>query len=157
MNRAFNQEKFFNQTKRLTGLVFLFCIHDAFSSLFSIIFSRYHLYVKQPEAKASSASYLKTFSAKLWFFSLLAFVILALSLWLTSNFLNRSYRAEPRVSLPSCFLAIVSGFINQGIRCDVRDDENVKAGGNYFAYYNNRKFLRINVFVMGVVETVMNA
>ncbi|XP_019865674.1 uncharacterized protein LOC109594867 isoform X2 [Aethina tumida] len=37
-----------------------------------------------------------------------------MALWLTINFLNRICHSEPCISIPSCFLGIVSGFINQG-------------------------------------------
>ncbi|XP_074039131.1 uncharacterized protein [Leptinotarsa decemlineata] len=73
----------------------------------------YHLYLKTPKVKGSTHSYLETFSANLWFATCGLFMILSLTVFLTIKLLNRWQKVEPSVSLPSCFLGVVSGFINQ--------------------------------------------
>lgn len=62
-----------------------------------------------PKARASSLSYIKTFDTKLWFTTLGVFTVLAITLWTTTKLLK-----ERTISVPSCFLGVISGVINQG-------------------------------------------
>ncbi|KAJ8917228.1 hypothetical protein NQ315_012720 [Exocentrus adspersus] len=80
----------------------------------------YQLYLKSPKGRPLSSLYLKTFDAKLWIFSCLVFVLLTTTVWCTNKLLNAAYDLEPRISVPSCFLGIVSGFINQGFDLKLR-------------------------------------
>lgn len=78
-------------------------------------FVRYHVYMKAPEAKGSSSSYLKTLDAHLWFASISMFCTLTFVLWFVIQILNKNkIKREPNVSILSCLLAVSTGFLNQG-------------------------------------------
>lgn len=70
--------------------------------------------MKNPGREASSLAYINTFSKLLWTFTLGLFITLAVVLWFTIKFVNLYQRIEPNLSLITCFLAVVSGFMNQG-------------------------------------------
>ncbi|XP_023310145.1 uncharacterized protein LOC111691474 [Anoplophora glabripennis] len=80
----------------------------------------YHLYLKSPENRPSSVLYSTIFFSKLTLFSLLVFCLLTMSIWMTSWYLNSTFKIERRLSIPTCFLGVMSGYINQGFDLKLR-------------------------------------
>lgn len=71
--------------------------------------------MKSPEARPKSTSHLETFNEGLWFASITMFCTLAISLWFVIQIINRNKnKSETNMSIFSCFLAVMSGFLNQG-------------------------------------------
>lgn len=100
---------------RVVCFVAILKTHNDIFLFFLNIFSRYHLYLKSPEAKPTSSSYLKTLNEGLWLASILMFSTLAVSLWFVTRIINKTkIYNERNVSIFSCFLTVTSGFLNQG-------------------------------------------
>lgn len=74
----------------------------------------YHLYIKQPEPKASSNSYIKIFTFHLWLATLLLVIIMTAILWFSAMCSHRMDKTQSRLSIITCVLVICTGFLNQG-------------------------------------------
>lgn len=101
-------------TKNFIDNFFIWFIKNFTCILIISILNRFQLYLKKPKSAASSYSYVSTLTPELWIFSGILFAILTMSVWLTIKILNKAFPLERNVSLFSCFLGTVGGFINQG-------------------------------------------
>ncbi|CAH1104313.1 unnamed protein product, partial [Psylliodes chrysocephalus] len=78
------------------------------------IINWYDLYMKSPETEISSMCYITPFSNRLWMVTSSSFILLTAVTWVTGRILKRINSAEPNISIPSCFIGVISGLMNQG-------------------------------------------
>ncbi|CAH2012418.1 unnamed protein product [Acanthoscelides obtectus] len=89
-------------------------------------------------------SHLHTFSKVIWYSILNTFVTLTLTLWISLKILRKYRIREPRLSVFTCFLGVISGFINQGVELRLRS--------------LTARLLQLNATVLGVMLYIsMNA
>ncbi|GJQ82948.1 hypothetical protein Trydic_g5948 [Trypoxylus dichotomus] len=75
----------------------------------------YHLYIKQPEPKASSNSYIRIFKLNLWIAAISLILIMTITLWFSARCAHRVDRKQSRLSIITCMMVVCSGFLNQGV------------------------------------------
>ncbi|XP_017787236.1 PREDICTED: uncharacterized protein LOC108569960 [Nicrophorus vespilloides] len=74
----------------------------------------YHLYMKKPEATASSSYYLKTLDTNLWTASITLLLTFGFILCLTNKLTNRLGYGNRDLAISTCLFTVFSGLLNQG-------------------------------------------
>ncbi|KAF7263070.1 hypothetical protein GWI33_003646 [Rhynchophorus ferrugineus] len=83
----------------------------------------YNLYFKLPEGKPPTYLHFTVFSTDLWIKILCVFLLITLLLWFSCKALGKVMKnSEVVLSLPTCFLGIISAFANTGFDLKLRSN-----------------------------------